>query len=79
MVILFLVVIGWSSCGDSAAPTSSNPPATTSPSSNEVANKEYDSKYICPMHCEGSGSNQPGDCPVCHMHYKKNKNYKTPK
>ena len=34
--------------------------------------KEYTSKYICPMHCEGSGSESPGTCPVCGMDYVKN-------
>jgi len=31
---------------------------------------EYTSAYICPMHCEGSGSESPGKCPVCGMNYK---------
>lgn len=30
---------------------------------------EYTSAYVCPMHCEGSGSDQPGKCPVCGMDY----------
>ncbi|MBO6517534.1 MAG: hypothetical protein JJ975_13390 [Bacteroidia bacterium] len=30
---------------------------------------EYTSKYICPMHCEGSGSDTTGTCPVCEMDY----------
>ncbi len=30
---------------------------------------EYTSKYICPMHCKGSGSDAPGKCPVCEMAY----------
>lgn len=34
--------------------------------------KEYNSAYICPMHCEGSGSEEPGVCPVCGMDYVKN-------
>ena len=34
--------------------------------------KEYTSAYICPMHCETSGSDKPGECPVCGMDYKKN-------
>lgn len=34
--------------------------------------KEYTSAYICPMHCEGSGSAEPGSCPVCGMDYVKN-------
>lgn len=34
--------------------------------------KEYTSVYICPMYCKGSGSDQPGTCPVCDMDYVKN-------
>ncbi|MEQ8706013.1 MAG: heavy metal-binding domain-containing protein [Phaeodactylibacter sp.] len=34
--------------------------------------KEYTAAYICPMHCEGSGSDAPGECPVCGMDYVKN-------
>ena len=30
---------------------------------------EYNSAYICPMHCPGSGSDQPGVCPACGMDY----------
>lgn len=37
--------------------------------------KEYTSAYICPMHCEGSGSEEPGNCPVCTMEYQKNENH----
>jgi len=35
---------------------------------------EYTSAYVCPMHCEGSGSDKPGACPVCGMDYVENKN-----
>lgn len=31
--------------------------------------KEYNSDYVCPMHCEGSGSDEMGTCPVCGMDY----------
>ncbi len=31
--------------------------------------KEYTSAYVCPMHCEGSGSEEAGKCPVCGMDY----------
>ncbi|MCB0686542.1 MAG: hypothetical protein KDC53_08455 [Saprospiraceae bacterium] len=31
--------------------------------------KEYTSAYVCPMHCEGSGSDQAGTCPKCGMDY----------
>ncbi len=30
---------------------------------------EYTSAYVCPMHCEKSGSDQAGKCPVCGMDY----------
>ncbi|HKK74287.1 MAG TPA: heavy metal-binding domain-containing protein [Saprospiraceae bacterium] len=30
---------------------------------------EYTSAYVCPMHCEGSGSDEMGQCPVCGMDY----------
>lgn len=36
---------------------------------------EYTSAYVCPMHCESSGSAEPGKCPVCGMEYVANENY----
>jgi len=30
---------------------------------------EYTSDYVCPMHCEGSGGDKEGTCPVCGMDY----------
>lgn len=35
----------------------------------KMEGKEYTSKYVCPMHCEGSGSGAEGKCPVCGMTY----------
>jgi len=29
----------------------------------------YESAYVCPMHCKGSGSDKAGTCPVCKMDY----------
>ncbi len=29
----------------------------------------FTSAYVCPMHCTGSGSDQPGKCPACGMDY----------
>lgn len=37
--------------------------------------KEYTSAYVCPMHCEGSGSEEPGKCPVCGMDYEMNEDH----
>jgi hypothetical protein len=42
----------------------------------EQQGKEYTSAYICPMNCSGSGSEEPGKCPVCGMDYVKNENTK---
>ena len=36
------------------------------------SSKEYNSIYVCPMHCEGSGSDSSGTCPKCKMDYVKN-------
>lgn len=41
----------------------------TSSSTVDMSSKEYASAYICPMHCEGSGSDAEGTCPVCKMDY----------
>ena len=35
----------------------------------ELQGQEYTSDYVCPMHCEGSGSEEAGTCPVCGMDY----------
>jgi hypothetical protein len=36
---------------------------------------EFTSKYVCPMHCKGSGSHEEGKCPVCGMTYVLNEDY----
>ena len=35
----------------------------------DMQGKEYASAYVCPMHCEGSGSDTKGKCPTCGMTY----------
>jgi len=42
----------------------------------KMEGKEYTSKYVCPMHCEGSGSDEEGKCPVCGMTYVLNEDFK---
>ena len=32
----------------------------------------YTAAYICPMSCEGSGAEAPGNCPSCKMDYVQN-------
>ena len=41
----------------------------------EKEGKEYASAYVCPMHCEGSGSDVAGKCPVCKMDYVANEKH----
>ncbi len=41
----------------------------------DLESKEYASAYICPMHCEGSGSDESGKCPVCEMDYVPNEEH----
>ena len=36
---------------------------------------DYTSKYVCPMHCEGSGTNEKGNCKVCGMELIENFDY----
>ena len=45
----------------------------------EQQGKEYTSAYICPMHCDGSGSDKAGTCPVCKMDYVANKEHESHK
>lgn len=52
-----------SSCGDSTSNT-------------EQQGAAYTSVYVCPMHCDGSGSDAVGKCPVCGMDYVKNEDHK---
>ncbi len=42
----------------------------------ENQGKEYTSAYVCPMHCEGSGSDTEGTCPKCGMTYVMNEDHK---
>jgi len=71
--LLTLLIIGGSvvfmSCGES-------PQQKKARTEHQHLNKgvnhsgpEYTSKYICPMHCAGSGSDSAGVCPTCKMDY----------
>lgn len=58
-----LLAIMISSCGNSAK---------SKEAQMEKQAKEYSSVFVCPMHCDGSGSDSPGTCPSCGMNYVKN-------
>jgi len=69
-MFLFLALImagafAISSCGGSASDGDSTEQA-------DDRGPEYTSDYVCPMHCEGSGSDKAGTCPKCGMTYVEN-------
>jgi predicted nucleic acid binding AN1-type Zn finger protein len=68
--LLFLGALSFTACNDTAK-TEANTTNTTQ----ENKGKAYTAAYICPMHCEGSGSEAPGKCPVCGMDYVANKTH----
>jgi hypothetical protein len=43
--------------------------ATEEGESDAKPGPEITSMYICPMHCDGSGSSTEGKCPACEMDY----------
>ena len=65
-ISLLIIGFAFSSCGGSASIKAGD---------TEQQGKEYTSAYICPMHCEGSGSDAAGTCPVCGMDYVKNEKH----
>ena len=72
IVGLFLAIGLWS-CGNTGSENSKPmEESTQTEQDTERQGPEYTSAYICPMHCEGSGSDEPGKCPVCGMDYVKN-------
>lgn len=87
---LFVLVLAATSCGNTSKKTTDTetPAATEEQMQHEDHSMqsdlsdsmvkdgpEYTSKYVCPMHCEGSGSDTEGKCPVCGMTYVVNENY----
>lgn len=65
VLCLMTLSLGTWSCGGASEASAGE--ATTAIQHGE--GKEHNSAYVCPMHCEGSGSDAAGDCPVCGMAY----------
>lgn len=72
------LILGFIACGDSSheghgEDATHHEGAATDNSDGQImpenSGPEYTSTYICPMHCEGSGSEEAGTCPVCGMDY----------
>lgn len=74
---LKFVIIAFFAIGLSITSCNNNAKETTETEQVEKQGKEYTSAYVCPMHCEGSGSDEPGKCPVCGMEYQENEDYKS--
>lgn len=62
------LTLTFTACGDSAT-ASDGATDTTTTTAPHGEGKEYTSAYVCPMHCDGSGSETAGECPVCGMDY----------
>lgn len=57
-----------SSCEQKPATTEAPAAATEVPAATDTeAVPTATAAYICPMGCEGSASDKPGQCPVCKM------------
>ncbi len=70
MICLALGAFALTSCGGGHQHEHSNDQQNTGQTQHSAnTGPEYTSAYICPMHCEGSGSDKPGTCPVCGMDY----------
>jgi hypothetical protein len=74
LLLGFVLALGLSACGNKTT-ESANPPAPGSTMMQKLG-PEFTAAYICPMYCEGSGSDKPGKCPVCGMDYRENKDLK---
>lgn len=70
--LLFGAVLALSACGGKQHDHGSNGQDAQQETTVDQSGPEYTSAYICPMHCPGSGSDQPGQCPKCGMDYVKN-------
>lgn len=81
LIILGIALTAFiAACGGNANNSNQNQEAPTDQTTETQAAEqgpEFTSAYVCPMHCEGSGSDQPGTCPVCGMDYVANENAKT--
>ena len=67
--IVLVATVSMVSCKDNNAETK---PETIT----EKQGKEYTSAYVCPMHCDGSGSDTEGTCDTCGMALVKNEDHK---
>jgi hypothetical protein len=69
-IITAILLSGFMFAAGCKGKTEQKPETTTEQTeTTEERGKEYTSTYVCPMHCEGSGSEEEGKCPKCGMDY----------
>ena len=82
ILLAFVLILG--SCKNDSEDTKDDSTAIEKVDTNKIEqdnevdiskSKEFTSKYICPMHCKGSGSDIAGTCPECGMEYIENPDY----
>lgn len=78
LILLFFLAIGLAACGGGSTNASDTATTPTAPATEQNQGPEYSSKFICPMHCKGSGAAAAGECPVCGMDYVANENWVDP-
>lgn len=78
LIFAFIFSLAMMSCGGGSDSGAAKAPAAAPAAEQKMQGKEYASKYICPMHCKGSGAEAQGLCPVCGMDYVANENWKDP-
>lgn len=69
LTLFFSMALFVVSCGGNADQSGAESETTETTEAAHGEGKEYTSAYVCPMHCEGSGSDEAGECPVCGMDY----------
>jgi len=76
LILVLIIAFSFAACGGGS---NNSTDANTTPATNQIEEAqgpEYTSKFVCPMHCKGSGAVAEGQCPVCGMDYVKNKDHK---
>jgi len=68
VAMVVLATVTMVSCKDNKAETTTE--------STEKQGKEYTAAYVCPMHCDGSGSDTEGTCDTCGMTLVENEDHK---
>ena len=66
-IIFFALILSMASCKDKVQERNKKEGVKTEEITEQ--SKAYTSAYVCPMHCEGSGSEEEGSCPKCGMTY----------